>query len=80
MGQSFQRFAQRLLTTTADLLNRMAELRILREAVRAAEATLVVSEPISPAFVASSPAKELRLTRRTTDRETFSTRHRSTAD
>ena len=28
MGQSFQRFAQRLLTTTADLLNRMAELRI----------------------------------------------------
>ena len=31
MGQSFQHFEQRLLNTTADLLNRRAEIQMLRD-------------------------------------------------
>ena len=49
-----------LLEMSADLCKQVAELRALRGAVRAAEATLAVPEPIAPAFVAPSTANELR--------------------
>ena len=39
MGQSFLHFEQRLLQTTADLHKQIAEIRALREAVRAAGST-----------------------------------------
>ena len=38
MGQSFLRFEQLLLQTTADLLNRRAEIQQLKDSIRAAEA------------------------------------------
>jgi len=49
----------RLLEMSADINKQMAEHRILREAIRTAEA-LGVREPINPAFVALSPPVELR--------------------
>ena len=60
MEQSYEARLGRLLKVTADIQKQMANLRALREAVRAAEATLAVLEPIDPAFVSPSPANELR--------------------
>ena len=53
----------------------MVELRVLRDSIRAAEATLPVPEAIEPASFALSPPEKARLTS-----ETFSALHLSTAD
>ena len=66
---------RRLLEMSADIDKQMAELRTLRDSIRAAEATLPVPEAIEPAFFALSLPEEARLTS-----ETFSAPHLSTAD
>ena len=60
MEQSYEARLGRLLKVRTDIRKQMAKLLALREAVRAAETTLAVPEPIDPAFVPLSPAKELR--------------------
>jgi hypothetical protein len=66
---------RRLLEMSADIDKQMAELRTLRDSIRAAEATLPVPEAIEPASFALSPPEKARLTS-----ETFSALHLSTAD
>jgi hypothetical protein len=70
---------RRLLKISADIDKQMAELRALREVIQAQEATLAVPEPIDPAIVAISPPAP-QLAKQTSDRESFSARHLSTAD
>ena len=59
MEQSYEARLGRLVKVTADFRRQMAELRALREAVRAAEATLAVLDPIGPALLSPSPVNEL---------------------
>ena len=68
---------RRLLEMSADIDKQMAELRVLRESIQAAEATLAAPEPIDFAFVPLSPPEEARLT---SVRETSSPSHLLTAD
>ena len=67
----------RLLEMSADINEQMAQLRVLRVSIRAAEATLAAPEPIDFAFVPLPPPEEARLT---SVRETSSASHLSTAD
>ena len=47
--------ARHLLKMSAHIDKQMADLRALRESIRAAEATLAISEPMDLAFVAPLP-------------------------
>jgi hypothetical protein len=62
---------------SAHIDKQMADLRALRESIRAAEATLAISEPMDLAFVAPLPLEEARLT---SNCDTFSASHLSTVD
>jgi hypothetical protein len=61
MEQSCEVRTHRLLQISADLHNRMAEIRALREAVRTVEAPHRGQEPIRPAVVVQPISNELRV-------------------
>jgi len=63
MQQTFESLEQRLSQISIDLLNRMAEIQTLREAIRSAEAAQRSPghEQINPAIIAPPAGNELRV-------------------